>query len=169
MTVFWDVAPCSHVQIDRRFRGDCCLHHQGDELAAREKVCWETGRKRQRLGPLLYLNPLYASYLLIALMMEAVRTSETSVNFNQTTRCNNPDDSHLHTRRRENLKSQKETNLVLAVSHVVKQEWEVVLHFWVGPTHCFKKCSFRFYILQHPRFSCSYCWYKSCSGTQFIS
>jgi hypothetical protein len=35
--VFWDVAPCSHVEVDRRF---------------------------------------------IALMMEAVRTSETSVNFN---------------------------------------------------------------------------------------
>jgi hypothetical protein len=35
--------------------------------------------------------------------MEAESTSETSVNFYQTTRRNNPDDSHLHTRRRENL------------------------------------------------------------------
>jgi hypothetical protein len=32
---------------------------------------------------------------LIALMMEAVSTSETSVNFYQTTRRNNPEDSHL--------------------------------------------------------------------------
>jgi hypothetical protein len=32
---------------------------------------------------------------LIALMMEAARTSETSVNFYQTTRRYNPDDSHL--------------------------------------------------------------------------
>jgi hypothetical protein len=32
--------------------------------------------------------------------------SEISVNFYQTTRRNIPDDSHLHTRRRENLKSQ---------------------------------------------------------------
>jgi hypothetical protein len=30
----------------------------------------------------------------IALMMEAVSTSETSVNFYQTTRRNNPEDSH---------------------------------------------------------------------------
>jgi membrane-bound lytic murein transglycosylase MltF len=42
---------------------------------------------------------------MIALMMEAVRSSETSVNFYQTTRRNIPEDSHLHTRRRENLKS----------------------------------------------------------------
>jgi hypothetical protein len=47
MAVFWDVAPCSLVEIYRRFRGSCCLHHQGD----------------------------------------------------------NPEDSHLYTRRRENLKS----------------------------------------------------------------
>jgi hypothetical protein len=42
---------------------------------------------------------------IIALMMEAARTSETSVNFYHTTRRNIPEDSHLHTRRRENLKS----------------------------------------------------------------
>jgi hypothetical protein len=33
------------------------------------------------------------------------KTSETSVNFYQTTRRNVPEDSHLLTRRRENLKS----------------------------------------------------------------
>jgi hypothetical protein len=32
---------------------------------------------------------------MIALMMEAVSTSETSVNFYQTTRRNNPEESHL--------------------------------------------------------------------------
>jgi hypothetical protein len=44
---------------------------------------------------------------LIALMMEAASTSETSENLYQTTRRNNPEDSrHLHTRRCEKLKSQ---------------------------------------------------------------
>jgi hypothetical protein len=38
-------------------------------------------------------------------MMEAVRTSETSVNLNVTTRRYIPEDCKLHTRRRENLKS----------------------------------------------------------------
>jgi hypothetical protein len=32
-------------------------------------------------------------------------TSETSANFYETTWCNVPEDSHLYTRRRENLKS----------------------------------------------------------------
>jgi hypothetical protein len=38
----------------------------------------------------------------IALMMEAVSTSETLVNFCETTRRNIPEDSHLYTRRHEN-------------------------------------------------------------------
>jgi hypothetical protein len=41
-------------------------------------------------------------------MMEAASTSETLVNFYHTTRLNNPEDSHLHIRRRENLKSHLE-------------------------------------------------------------
>jgi hypothetical protein len=43
----------------------------------------------------------------IALMMEAAKTSETLVNFYQTTRRYNQEDSHLRTHRRENLKSYK--------------------------------------------------------------
>jgi hypothetical protein len=38
-------------------------------------------------------------------MMEAVSTSETSVNFYETTRRNIAEGGHIHTRRRENLKS----------------------------------------------------------------
>jgi hypothetical protein len=41
---------------------------------------------------------------IIALMM-AASTSETPVNLYQTTWRNNPEDSHLHTRHHENLKS----------------------------------------------------------------
>jgi hypothetical protein len=29
MTVFWDVVPYSLVEVYRRFRGACCLLHQG--------------------------------------------------------------------------------------------------------------------------------------------
>jgi hypothetical protein len=48
---------------------------------------------------------IYTFIRAIALMMEAACTSETSVNFYHTTRRNNPEDSRLHTRRRENIKS----------------------------------------------------------------
>jgi hypothetical protein len=30
MAVFWVVVPCSLVDVYRRLRGTCCLHHQGD-------------------------------------------------------------------------------------------------------------------------------------------
>jgi hypothetical protein len=42
---------------------------------------------------------------MIALMMEAVRTSEMTVNFNMTTWLYSPEDSKLHTRHDENLTS----------------------------------------------------------------
>jgi hypothetical protein len=50
-----------------------------------------------------------------ALMMEAARTSETLVNFYQTTRCSNPEDSNLHTHRRENLKSYLDYSMMVTV------------------------------------------------------
>jgi hypothetical protein len=69
---FWDVAPCSLVGVDRRFRGAYCL----------------------------------------AQMMNAVRTSETSISCNETTRRYIPEGSNLNTRRRENLKSHKINQLI---------------------------------------------------------
>jgi hypothetical protein len=38
MTVFWDVAPCSLVEVYRRFRVVYYLHHQGDHLATLASV-----------------------------------------------------------------------------------------------------------------------------------
>jgi hypothetical protein len=55
---------------------------------------------------------------LIALIMDTVSTYKTSVRFYQTTRRNVSEDSHLHTRRRENLKS----NHVHVSSLLVSQE-----------------------------------------------
>jgi hypothetical protein len=72
MAVFWVVVPCSLAEVSRRFRGTCCLHHQGDRGAA-------------------------ARGLLITLMMEAASISETSANFYETTWLNNPEDRHVLT------------------------------------------------------------------------
>jgi hypothetical protein len=50
--------------------------------------------------------------------MEAVRTSETSVNFNVTTRRYIPGDSELHIRRRENLKSRRDMIVYTTYSQI---------------------------------------------------
>jgi hypothetical protein len=65
----------------------------------------EVDRKASALfNLLLYHNPFFTHGLLVALMMEAVSTSETSFNANQTTRCNITEDSNFHTHCYENLK-----------------------------------------------------------------
>jgi hypothetical protein len=55
----------------------------------------------------------------IALMVEAARNYETSVNFYRTTRRNNPEDNHLHIRRRENLKSHRVFSLRHSASRLM--------------------------------------------------
>jgi hypothetical protein len=37
VAAFWVVATCSLVEVYQRFRGPCCLHHQGDESASDSK------------------------------------------------------------------------------------------------------------------------------------
>jgi hypothetical protein len=37
VTDFWDIAPCSIFEANRRFRSVYCLHHQDDEYAVRQK------------------------------------------------------------------------------------------------------------------------------------
>jgi hypothetical protein len=54
---------------------------------------------------------------IITVMMEAVRTSETSV-YSKATRRYIPEGSHLHTRRRENLKSHL-TSLLLKFQRTI--------------------------------------------------
>jgi hypothetical protein len=57
-----------------------------------------------------------------ALMMEAARTYETLVNFYRTTRRYNPEDIHLRTHRRENLKS-------YLYCHLFKPFWCLSCHY----------------------------------------
>jgi hypothetical protein len=52
------------------------------------------------------VSEVRTAFITVTPIMEAVRTSETLV-YSETTRCYIPERSHLHTRRRENLKSHK--------------------------------------------------------------
>jgi hypothetical protein len=56
-------------------------------------------------------------------MMEAVSSSETSVNIYHTTRCYIPEDSHLHTRRLR-MSNLTETNIFL-LSHFIREKCNV--------------------------------------------
>jgi hypothetical protein len=51
--------------------------------------------KFTNVSEVLAASIIRAMSMSIALMMEAATTSETLVNFYQTTRCYNPEDSHL--------------------------------------------------------------------------
>jgi hypothetical protein len=42
MAVFWVVAPCSMVEVHRRFRDACCLHRQSDHTGS--KHFWNVGK-----------------------------------------------------------------------------------------------------------------------------
>jgi hypothetical protein len=73
---------------------------------AREREVRGNGPYKGPLGSSSYIsNRFHSCGLLIALMMEAARTSETLVNFYQITWRYIPEDSHLCTHRCENLKS----------------------------------------------------------------
>jgi hypothetical protein len=74
----------------------------GDRMEKEELRRWLSSGVQRRVVWWKFTNVsevLAASIIwtIIALMMEAARTSETMVNFYQTTRRYNPEDSHLRT------------------------------------------------------------------------
>jgi hypothetical protein len=73
---------------------------------------------------------MLAASIIRAIMMAVASTSETSVNFYQTSRRNIPEDSHLHTRCRENLKSHDGGGVRITISSALLQ----TVSKKVGPT-----------------------------------
>jgi hypothetical protein len=60
---------------------------------------------------------------IIALMIEIVSISETSVYINETTRRSIPETSHIHTRRRKNLKSHHPFTVWMVGRHQFMVSW----------------------------------------------
>jgi hypothetical protein len=58
--VFWDVLPCSKIDVDRRFRGACCLHHQGDPRSPEYETGMLTTRPRRSI-PALKMETICSS------------------------------------------------------------------------------------------------------------
>jgi hypothetical protein len=108
--VFWTVMPCGSCE-NRRFAGMYCLHHQsGMNQRARNSnwnMLWRNADlaiKRSVLQLLVIANAVPSSLIHATLMMEAIRSPETSV-LTRATRRDIPEDGVLHSHGRENLKS----------------------------------------------------------------
>jgi hypothetical protein len=87
--IFWDITPCSPLKVNRRFRGMYRLHLQGQGISQarnQHKSRWQAA---------------YSS----TLKMEAIYSSEMSVDFQQNTRRYIPEHNTLHNHHCENLKS----------------------------------------------------------------
>jgi hypothetical protein len=90
-SIFWDITPCSPLQMKWCFRGTCCLHLQDQRIS------------RLFLSPALTL--VSCSTYFSNLKMEATCSSETSVDSQRTTWRYIPENGTLQTYCCENLKS----------------------------------------------------------------
>jgi hypothetical protein len=77
MTAFWNIAPCSHEKVDRRFRSAYCFHN------------------RPHIAPRILVQIYRRFRSVMALMVEMLCMSETSVNSYQNKLHNIPDENHL--------------------------------------------------------------------------
>jgi hypothetical protein len=85
-TIFWDITPCSQFKVSRSFGRTYRLHVQGRRISRATNV--KAGDKQSRL---LATCSAYSS----TLKMEAICSSETSADFQRTTRRYIPEDSTL--------------------------------------------------------------------------
>jgi hypothetical protein len=92
-TIFWDITPCSPLSIKRRFGGTYRLHLQDrkNKLSKKPATCFHAG----------FLLSLF-------FLMEAICSSETSVNTQRTARRYIPEDGTFHNHRFESFKSYNE-------------------------------------------------------------
>jgi hypothetical protein len=99
MTAFWEKAPRSLVEVDRRFRRAYCLHHQGAILTEAPRTS-ETSDYFKSTRPFIpevcHLHTLGRKN--VKSHMEAVWSSETLVSTKKSTRCYNQQHRHLHLR-----------------------------------------------------------------------
>jgi hypothetical protein len=71
-----------------------CLPPSSRTEIDEHKILWDFRFSRRRVWR--WFSSVMLRRVVIVLLMEAVSTSETSVNIHETTQCNIPEDNHLH-------------------------------------------------------------------------
>jgi hypothetical protein len=97
-SIFYYRTPCSPLKVNRRFGGTCRFYLKGLRTSQAE-----TSVEQVAITARLTLVSCLAIFS--TLQMEMICISETSVNFQRTTRRCIPEDRSLHNYRCENLKS----------------------------------------------------------------
>jgi hypothetical protein len=105
-SIFWDIKLCSPLKVNRRFGGQCSLYLQG------RRISQGRNQSESRCDSCFLLG--FSS----TLKMEAICSSETSVEFQQTTRRYFPEDITLHNYCCENLKSYRDESRLGAAEDV---------------------------------------------------
>jgi hypothetical protein len=77
-TIFWDITPCSPLSVNRRFGGTYSLQLQGRKNKLRKKPAWK------QMASTFYSPPDFCSGYFSTLKMEAIFSSETSVDTQRT-------------------------------------------------------------------------------------
>jgi hypothetical protein len=85
-SIFWDIMPCSPLKVNRRFGGNCRLHLECRRISQ--------GRKQRSAYDQVFIQVSCLAYL-STLKMEAVYSSETFFDIQQTTRRYIPEDRTL--------------------------------------------------------------------------
>jgi hypothetical protein len=89
-TVFWDMPPCSHVEVGRRFRGEYCLHHSPDDGGSTH--LWNVGpperifQKTQNFSP--YILLLFGTSVSVYELLNISRTSSNDFDAKWCSRMN---------------------------------------------------------------------------------
>jgi hypothetical protein len=105
--VFWDVATCSHVEVDRRFRGAYCLHHHRPDNAVCTSELATVRTWNLTIGPLVAAVQRYSvtpskwttTSILSSFFAGADRRTDTTLFFLRSVRllCAKDEESRLPT------------------------------------------------------------------------